>query len=58
MQWKKVQDIDNNLTSRHFPRKDFFMLETPVQSFWKSQNYATVKNFQIQKFQNATMTHC
>ena len=34
------------------------MLETPAQSFLKSQNYAPVKNFQDQKFENATMAHC
>ena len=32
------------------------MLETPAQSFWKSRNYAPVKNFQDQKFENATDT--
>ena len=58
MQWKKVQKIDNNLTSTHFPRRDFFMLETPAQLFWKSQNYAPVNIFQDQKFENATMAHC
>ena len=42
MQWKKVQDINNNLTSMLFPRRDFFMLDTPAKSFWKSQNYAPV----------------
>ena len=30
---RKVQDIDNNLTFTHFPRRDFFMLETPAKSF-------------------------
>ena len=31
------------------------MLETPAKSFYKSQNYAPVKNFKDEKFENATM---
>ena len=36
----------------------FFMLETPAKSFKKSRNYAPFKNFQDQKYENATMAHC
>ena len=31
---------------------------TPAKSVWKSQDYAPVKTFQDQKFENATLTHC
>ena len=40
-------------TIKHEP-----IIETPAKSFSKSQNYAPVKNFQDQKFQNATMAPC
>ena len=42
----------------HFPRREFFMLKTPAKSFFKGRNYAPFKNFQDQKYENATMAHC
>ena len=35
---RKIQDIDNNLTSTHLPRRDFFLLETPPKSVKKGRN--------------------
>ena len=49
---RKVLDIHNTLTSTHFPRRDFFTLETPAKSFYKGRNYPPFKNFQDQKYEN------
>ena len=54
---RNIQDIHNNLTATHFPRRDFFILETPAKSFLKGRNYASFKYFQDQKYENATMAH-
>ena len=34
------------------------MLETPAKLFYKGRNYAPFKNFQDQKYENATMALC
>ena len=34
------------------------MLETPAKSFYKGRNYALFKNFQDQKYENATIALC
>ena len=58
MQWKKGTRYQQQCDIHALSTQRFFYAWHTRKVILESQNYAPVKNFQDQKFENATMAHC